>query len=395
MALEGLSRYLLLPELRLLKVRKGAHNGSEFYAEKVSAFEVCPKCATRSGSVYDRRWVRVRDDTLRGGDVVLWIKKRRLWCATCQRPFTEPVPGIRKGYRTTERYRARLLWACERFGDLKAVRHTYRCSSGLLHRVLYEQLELKRRTRLYPWPEKVGIDEHLFKHDFRLNQRRFVTMVVDHKNERLMEVVEGKDGAALHAALQHIPGRENVRFVTLDLSDGYRKFAREFFPNAQLVADKFHVLRLITPAIHRYLKLLGLGREALPYYRLLRKNPLKLAAHERWTVHTWLADKPELRELWTLKQALNRFYGILGHARAKRALLGLLDQMRPSALPEVQTLRNTLSRWRRELLAYFVSKRLTNARTEGFNGKAKLVIRRAYGYKSFRNYRLRLLNSCA
>jgi transposase len=37
----------------------------------------------------------------------------------------------------------------------------------------------------------------------------------------------------------------------------------------------------------------------------------------------------------------------------------------------------------------------TNARTEGFNGKAKLVIRRAYGYKSFRNYRLRLLNSCA
>jgi transposase len=40
-----------------------------------------------------------------------------------------------------------------------------------------------------------------------------------------------------------------VRFVALDLSDGYRNFAREFFPNAELVADKFHVLRLITPAI--------------------------------------------------------------------------------------------------------------------------------------------------
>ena len=65
-----------------------------------------------------------------------------------------------------------------------------------------------------------------------------------------------------------------------------------------------------------------------------------------------------------------------------------------SALPQVQMLRRTLMRWRREILAYFVC-RLTNARTEGFNGKAKLVIRRAYGYKSFRNYRLRLLNSCA
>ena len=59
-----------------------------------------------------------------------------------------------------------------------------------MHRVLYEQLELKRRTRLYPWPVKVGFDEHLFKHDFRLELRRFVTMVVDHKNKRLMELVE-------------------------------------------------------------------------------------------------------------------------------------------------------------------------------------------------------------
>ena len=57
-------------------------------------------------------------------------------------------------------------------------------------------------------------------------------------------------------------------------------------------------------------------------------------------------------------------------------------------------LRRTLMRWRREILGYFLC-RLTNARTEGYNGKAKLVIRRAYGYRSFRNYWLRLLNACA
>ena len=50
-------------------------------------------------------------------------------------------------------------------------------------------------------------------------------------------------------------------------------------------------------------------------------------------------------------------------------------------------------RWRKEILAYFYS-HLTNARVEGFNLKAKLVKRRAYGYKSFRNYRLRLLTAC-
>lgn len=68
--------------------------------------------------------------------------------------------------------------------------------------------------------------------------------------------------------------------------------------------------------------------------------------------------------------------------------------MAASSLPEIQTLRRTLLRWRREVLAYFFA-RITNGRTEGFNNKAKLVKRRAYGYRSFTNYRLRLLNACA
>ena len=50
--------------------------------------------------------------------------------------------------------------------------------------------------------------------------------------------------------------------------------------------------------------------------------------------------------------------------------------------------------WRDQVLAYFHG-RATNGMTEGFNGKAKLVKRRAYGYRSFGNYRLRLLNACA
>jgi transposase len=47
-----------------------------------------------------------------------------------------------------------------------------------------------------------------------------------------------------------------------------------------------------------------------------------------------------------------------------------------------------------QVLAYSRT-RATNGVTEGFNGKAKLVKRRAFGYRSFRNYRLRLLNACA
>ena len=63
----------------------------------------------------------------------------------------------------------------------------------------------------------------------------------------------------------------------------------------------------------------------------------------------------------------------------------MTDEMSFSHLKEIQTLRRTLLKWREEILNYFTT-RLTNARTEGFNNKAKVVKRRAYGYKSFETH---------
>ena len=51
-------------------------------------------------------------------------------------------------------------------------------------------------------------------------------------------------------------------------------------------------------------------------------------------MRTWLADKPALRELWAVKEAVYRLYRIRGHARAKRALTALTDSMARSSLPE-------------------------------------------------------------
>ena len=75
---------------------------------------------------------------------------------------------------------------------------------------------------------------------------------------------------------------------------------------------------------------------------------------------------------------MHTLYRVRGHRRAKAALTALTDRLASSPLPELQTFRRTLMRWRREILAYFFTG-LTNGRTEGFNNKAKVVKKRAYG----------------
>ncbi len=70
----------------------------------------------------------------------------------------------------------------------------------------------------------------------------------------------------------------------------------------------------------------------------------------------------------------------------------MTDRMAKSKLKEIKTLRKTLMKWRNEILNYFKTG-ITNARTEGFNNVAKVLKRNGYGYSSFENYRLRVLNS--
>jgi transposase len=82
-------------------------------------------------------------------------------------------------------------------------------------------------------------------------------------------------------------------------------------------------------------------------------------------------------------------YRCRGYERARRAFIGLVDRMALSQLPEMKKLRTTLMKWKTEILNYFLTG-LTNGRTEGFNNLAKLLQKRAFGFRSFKNYRLRL-----
>lgn len=387
------SRFLLLPELKLNRFEKDRSGRKHQYVEKMSDLEVCPKCATPSKTIYDRRTVHVHDAPIYGQQVWLHVLKRRFYCKSCRKPFTEPVQGVRKGRRTTERFRRSLLWACDNFMDLTRVKKAYRCSTWMIYQTLTEHLEINLKRHInYPWPKTIGIDEHFFSR--AKGYREFATVFVDYDNKRVRELALGKIKAELIQQIKHIDGRENVKNVVLDLADSYKSFAKEFFPNSQLIADKFHVLRLLSPAINRRRKEITGDKRKNPIRKLLLRNGKRLDYFERKALYQWLDHHPELKEIYHFKECLFGFYRINGYKNAAQVLTRITDRMAHSLLPEIKTLRRTLMKWRNEILNYFKN-RITNARTEGFNNVAKLVQKRAYGVKSFKMYRLRYLSACA
>ena len=90
-------------------------------------------------------------------------------------------------------------------------------------------------------PRVLGIDEHFFSR--RLG---FATTFCDLAKHKVYDVVLGRSEASLASYLAKLRGKENVRVVCMDLSAAYRALVVRHFPNALIVTDRFHVIRLIS-----------------------------------------------------------------------------------------------------------------------------------------------------
>lgn len=398
-ASDHLVRSLFLPELRLVKSFSIGVTKRVFEVEKVTKFEVCPYCAAKCESIYDHVIHTVRDAPLRNKHTILKIRKRRFKCKTCGKLFRESVRGIFKGYRTSQRFRKHVMWCSSQFSNLSHVSRTCMISSWFVYKAFYEQIDLEVRKYQTPWPKTIGIDEHSFMRHEKYGFKEFVTVFVDYNNRKVRELSLGRYAPTLRSDpnILKIPGRENVKNVVMDLSQSFKNFAQEMFPNAIITADKFHVVKLLSGAIQKHVKILmnekNINTRGNPLRKLLLRDRRKLQYHQRLVIDEILRNTPSLRELYRAKECIMNLYRIKGFNSARRRFINLTDALAYSRVPEVRRFRKTIMRWRTEILNYFRTK-ITNARTEGYNRKAKLIQRNAYGFRKFGNYRLKVLYSC-
>ena len=140
----------------------------------------------------------------------------------------------------------------------------------------------------------------------------------------------------------------------MDLSETYRSIARRYFPNAIIVADRFHVVRLIH---QHFLKVWQQydpeGRKNRGLISLMRRHQWRLSDEQHTNLMSYLADFPVLRTLYVTKQKLIRFM-LLKTLNARRAraklphYLELLEQLQDSPL---RALANTLESWMEPIIA--------------------------------------------
>jgi transposase len=330
----------------------------------------------------------------RQGNQVLTLHLRvpKYHCQACRRYFRHSFPGIRPRYRASEAYRLEVFEAHDGGVTQRKLSRTHAISAATVERWYQHHIGQKRSQGDRRFcPRVLGIDEHFFS-----RKNGYATTFVDLRNRKVFDVKLGRSEPRLRRYLKGLKGRDRVQVVVMDLSETYRSIARRYFPNATIVADRFHVVRLIN---QHFLKVWQQydpqGRKNRGLISLMRRHQWRLSDEQQANLMNYLVEFPVLQSLYVAKQRLIRFV-LLKTLTAKRAraelpiFLELIEQLADSPL---RALAKTLTSWREPIVAMWRFSR-SNGITEGFHNKMEMISRRAYGFRNFENYRLRVLAHC-
>lgn len=200
-------------------------------------------------------------------------------------------------------------------------------------------------------------------------------MIDSHKQEDIIETLKQ----------QPIELRERVEEVSVDMWGGFPKVVQEVFPNAQLVFDRFHVMKPVNKELNKIRKQTEMTVQGSRF--LLLKNRIDLNSDDLIKLDKILNHSKRLRTAYELKEEFREIFEADNTvAEGKKKLLQWIGNARTVYCDVLSTIRDHLD----GICNYFLS-RTTSGVMEGINNKLKLIKRQAYGFINFDNFRARLL----
>jgi transposase len=342
--------------------------------------------------------VELVDATSAGRRVTVRWRKRRWRCAEpdCGRKtWTEQHDAVGARRRSTVRCRVQVATAVARGRSVAEASAEVGLGWRAGMRAVADEAFVPDRLRPVT---RLGVDETVSR-----RRRRFVTHLVDLDAGTVIVTVEGRSQQVLLDALaaQGAGWLAGVAQVAIDPFAAYAAAVRRLVPNARLVVDKWHILRLFARAVDQVRRRTvqeQAGRRGRKIDRLWTARMLLLTRFERLSQRQRerLFDAVELEDpdgqvsaAYIAYQEALLLLDRHGTVGLRSALGDVFARLAHLEVPELVSLGRTLDRWLPELIAIFETG-TTNAATEGCNRKVKQIKRVACGFRNHDNYALRI-----
>ncbi|MFM6152305.1 MAG: ISL3 family transposase, partial [Sphaerospermopsis kisseleviana] len=399
-----LTELLNIEDIKVISHRQHEGIGIILQVEPIKKESICPRCGTKSQRLHQNHRYIVKDLPWGEKPVYLEINKRQFKCEKCQKPFSEDLDFVGQRRKYTKRL-ARQIIKEVLDSDIKSV-----ASKGVVTTEEIERMLKDAKSELIESKpsavKRLGIDEiALIK-----GQGKYCAVLVDLDKSELLAILPSRKQEDIREVLMGwgLQVLEQIEEVSIDLWQGYKSLVTEMMPNAQVVADRFHVMVQINKEldtarkrekrnVENAIKISKDEQDKVEKEKILEglkkskyvllKNSEDLNDEQKIKLNQVKQVSPSLKIMYELKEKIRRVFN-----KTKDWLKGLykLSIWLLRAKQHYPISHNTIVRWLDEIIAYF-DHRTTSGVVEGINNKLKLIKRSAYGFRNFDNFRLRCL----
>jgi transposase len=228
---------------------------------------------------------------------------------------------------------------------------------------------------------------------------RYLTVVLDLKSGAVVFVGDGKGGDALKPFWKRLQrSKAKIEAVAMDMSPAYHDAVSKYLPDAVIVYDHFHVIKLFNEKLSDLRRTLHHQAEADQKKVLKGSRWLLLKAAENLDPKrdelARLKKALELNEplatAYYLKEDLRQFWDQPSKTLAEAFLTDWLRRAEASGVRMLQQMARTLESRRSGLLAYY-DYPISTGPLEGTNNKIKTMKRQAYGFRDQEFFKLKIL----
>lgn len=355
---------------------------------------VCPTCGKdcpRHDHAPERQW---RHLDVMQFTTLIRARLPRCRCAehgvmTVQPPWAEP------GARFTLHFEAFAVEVIEACRSLTQAAELLDLDWDSVLRIMARAVARGLSRRSTEKVRRIGLDEKSFG-----RRQDYISLMTDLDDPRVLEVVAGRDTATAVALIETLPEKQRAAVVAaaMDMGANFAAATRLACPQAAIVHDRFHVSKHLNEAVDK------VRREE--HHRLLERGDASLTGTkflwlqgavptgERALTFVELCERNlKTARAWGHKETFVEFWGQESAARGAGFFKAWFNSVARSKLEPLKKVARTLKAHLVGLLSYF-EHRITNALTEGFNSKIQAIKADARGFRSFMNYRIRILFHC-
>ncbi|WP_304421942.1 ISL3 family transposase [uncultured Clostridium sp.] len=350
----------------------------------------CPCCHSKTTKVHDYHLQLIKDIPIYNKDTFLYYRKRRYVCKNCGKRFYEKNSFLPKRARKTKRLTAFIIDKLKDKQSMKDIAKLSNVSTTTVSKLL-PYLAVNASSL----PKVLCIDE------FRGNSGNYKYQVslMDGISRKPIDIIECRHKAHLFSYFNKfsLDERKKVKYIVMDLWQPYKDLAKTYFPNAKIVADRFHYVRYIVQAVDTVRKKVQskLTPEERKYFKhsrkLLLSRYINLNANQREELNYIIINySEELRRVYNEKEELLDIV----HSNEKYLAIDKLNKWVTDNLVSkyevLQECAKTYSNWIKEIRNSLLVP-YSNGVMEGYNNKIKVLKRIAFGFRNFQNFKARIL----